>query len=392
MAVVLEGASLVPFAPPGSWLSPDGVLFSWCCPFPAQVGPWHQCRRRRRGRRGWGKSAKDSPSRKSASGSTGCTQLSDSLDTEFTEEETNAELCISKEAHKAEMELEEEKRSRMIEALKLECSKAEKEAFSLRDRCRVLAAHKDTPLLECCKSKRSLRSSEAQLTMLQAELARMAAKSEDLSKDNAVLVGKLQEQEQAVRDQRDRHLESQAQLQEAYQKMERSKEDAEERARRADDAALLIKQASARALADREELVARAEKAKEVLERVFCCTLSLDIVRKPVLAPDGQVYEKGHILRWLRDNASSPLTRKPMRPEQLLHDRVVEQATEALWLLKGEDPPEIDDEVTLSDFVEDKAQGDPSPPSTPPEADPQQRRRAHQQMLISRYTNLSFNR
>lgn len=112
-------------------------------------------------------------------------------------------------------------------------------------------------------------------------------------------------------------------------------------------AARLCKDQFATFLSSLLEVLSRTQKAREVLERVFCCTLSFDVFRMPVLASDGQVYEKGWILQWLNENAVSPLTRKPMRSTELFHDRVVEQGTEALWLLRGQVPDEVD-EVTKS--------------------------------------------
>lgn len=86
-------------------------------------------------------------------------------------------------------------------------------------------------------------------------------------------------------------------------------------------------------------------RAKQVLSKALCCTLSLDVFRRPMLAPDGQVYEKHHILTWLGVQPISPLTRQPMRPEDLLYDRVVHQATAALWLLQGEDPAAVEEKA-----------------------------------------------
>lgn len=99
------------------------------------------------------------------------------------------------------------------------------------------------------------------------------------------------------------------------------------------------------------QVVLRTKRARKVLEKVFCCPISLDIVRVPVLAPDGRIYERGHIMEWLRREGTSPVARTPMRPSELLSDRVVEQATAALWMLRGEEPPKDEDEVTQGDWA-----------------------------------------
>lgn len=81
------------------------------------------------------------------------------------------------------MEMEENKgedkgSAEALLALKLECCKSEKEAFHLREKLRTLAAHKDRVLLECCKTRLSLRRSQGEVTVLRAEVAKMAAESQ----------------------------------------------------------------------------------------------------------------------------------------------------------------------------------------------------------------------
>lgn len=88
-----------------------------------------------------------------------------------------------------------------------------------------------------------------------------------------------------------------------------------------------------------------AQRAKQVLTQALSCPLSHDIFSKPLFAPDGQVYEQKFIVEWLQRQPMSPLTKQPIRPHQLLRDRVVEEATEALWLLLGEERPRQEVEV-----------------------------------------------
>lgn len=91
--------------------------------------------------------------------------------------------------------------------------------------------------------------------------------------------------------------------------------------------------------------VQRAAKAQEVLGKVLSCSLSLQVFRRPVLAPDGHVYERSWIARWLQHRACSPVTQEHMRRADLLRVRTVEHAAEALWLLRGAEPPVEDDEA-----------------------------------------------
>jgi hypothetical protein len=39
----------------------------------------------------------------------------------------------------------------------------------------------------------------------------------------------------------------------------------------------------------------------------------------PVIAPDGNTYERTYIEEWIRTNQSSPITKEPMDPSQRLH-------------------------------------------------------------------------
>ena len=53
----------------------------------------------------------------------------------------------------------------------------------------------------------------------------------------------------------------------------------------------------------------------------FVCPLTLDIMRDPVLLPDGFTYERGAIENWLsRQQTTSPMTNKPFHalPVQII--------------------------------------------------------------------------
>lgn len=95
----------------------------------------------------------------------------------------------------------------------------------------------------------------------------------------------------------------------------------------------------------------RSEKAIEELGRILTCPISHDIIRQPVFAPDGHVYEEAHIRRWLNMKPSSPMTDTPMRPSELLRARVVEQAANAWWALLGQERPVEELEAELSEEV-----------------------------------------
>mmetsp|Transcript_5068 Transcript_5068/g.6618 ORF Transcript_5068/g.6618 Transcript_5068/m.6618 type:complete len:177 (+) Transcript_5068:108-638(+) len=51
----------------------------------------------------------------------------------------------------------------------------------------------------------------------------------------------------------------------------------------------------------------------------FICPITLDIMRHPVCNRDGHTFERAAILSWLATkDGACPLTRKPMKPSQLI--------------------------------------------------------------------------
>ena len=64
-----------------------------------------------------------------------------------------------------------------------------------------------------------------------------------------------------------------------------------------------------------------AELANQMRESIkgvaaeYVCPLTLELLVDPVMAKDGRIYERSHILAWLSRNATSPLTREPMGTE-----------------------------------------------------------------------------
>lgn len=89
----------------------------------------------------------------------------------------------------------------------------------------------------------------------------------------------------------------------------------------------------------------RSHDAAEALATALTCPISQDIIHRPLFAPDGQVYEEKMIRKWLHKSSTSPLTHQTMRPCELMRVRVVEQAVEVLWLLRGHERPAVEDKV-----------------------------------------------
>ena len=47
------------------------------------------------------------------------------------------------------------------------------------------------------------------------------------------------------------------------------------------------------------------------------CPITQEPIKDPVLAPDYHLYERSALEQWLRTNPTSPMTRQPMRLEDL---------------------------------------------------------------------------
>lgn len=63
----------------------------------------------------------------------------------------------------------------------------------------------------------------------------------------------------------------------------------------------------------------------------FCCKLTFEVFRDPVIAPSGHSYEKFAILQHLKISKFDPITREPLKPEQLIPNVNLRNAAHA-WL------------------------------------------------------------
>eukprot|EP00977_Amphora_coffeiformis_P027176 scaffold34593_cov179-Amphora_coffeaeformis.AAC.14 len=55
----------------------------------------------------------------------------------------------------------------------------------------------------------------------------------------------------------------------------------------------------------------------------YICPLTLDVMAEPLLSREGHNYEREAILNWVSENGTSPLTREPLRPSQLVLNRAL---------------------------------------------------------------------
>jgi hypothetical protein len=73
---------------------------------------------------------------------------------------------------------------------------------------------------------------------------------------------------------------------------------------------------------------------KEIENDDLICPITWEIFRDPVIAKDGHVYEREAITAWILQNGTSPLTREPLRIEDL-------QSDDHLRRLAGQQRPSI---------------------------------------------------
>lgn len=71
------------------------------------------------------------------------------------------------------------------------------------------------------------------------------------------------------------------------------------------------------------------------------CPILLQIMRNPVVDPDGHSYDRNAIVEWLRRKSTSPITRQPLRADQLVPNRALEEIIRQYrsehMLLEGEE-------------------------------------------------------
>ena len=61
------------------------------------------------------------------------------------------------------------------------------------------------------------------------------------------------------------------------------------------------------------------------VEDLLRCPITMEIFHDPVLAPDGNTYERQAIEQWIRTHGTSPMTRQPLSIEQLCSNRIIKQ-------------------------------------------------------------------
>lgn len=62
------------------------------------------------------------------------------------------------------------------------------------------------------------------------------------------------------------------------------------------------------------------------LPKEFFCPITQEVMKDPVVGPDGQTYERAAIVDWLQKHHTSPITRSPMNASQLVPNIAVRSA------------------------------------------------------------------
>lgn len=68
----------------------------------------------------------------------------------------------------------------------------------------------------------------------------------------------------------------------------------------------------------------------ESIPKEFICPITQEVMKDPVIGPDGMTYEKEAIVNWLKKHKASPITRQPMDPSQLVPNRALKSTIEEM--------------------------------------------------------------
>ena len=64
----------------------------------------------------------------------------------------------------------------------------------------------------------------------------------------------------------------------------------------------------------------------ENLMESYCCPISGEIMEDPVITPSGITYDKKCIEQWLQKKAIDPLSKKPLKKEELIPNRALKES------------------------------------------------------------------
>jgi STIP1 family protein 1 len=89
-------------------------------------------------------------------------------------------------------------------------------------------------------------------------------------------------------------------------------------------------------LARLSEIFAERERrrAARAVPDHFICPITVDVMLDPVISPSGTSFERAALLRALAAKAEDPISRKPLKADQLIPNLALKGAIEA-WLLEN---------------------------------------------------------
>ena len=59
---------------------------------------------------------------------------------------------------------------------------------------------------------------------------------------------------------------------------------------------------------------------------LYCCPISGEIMEDPVITPSGITYDRKSIERWLQNKSVDPISKRPLRPNQLIPNRALKDS------------------------------------------------------------------
>lgn len=68
------------------------------------------------------------------------------------------------------------------------------------------------------------------------------------------------------------------------------------------------------------------DQVTDVLESMFICGITQEVMQDPVCAADNHTYERAAIEAWLREHNTSPITRERLANNQLRPNHLVKSA------------------------------------------------------------------
>ena len=79
-----------------------------------------------------------------------------------------------------------------------------------------------------------------------------------------------------------------------------------------------------------ENVRVKAEPELRALDELSRCPLTMEVFYDPVIDLQGHSFERRAIVKWLRENSISPITRMPMRVSDLRPNRALREFCQAL--------------------------------------------------------------